>query len=54
MKRYEIALWGLFPMTYSMVKGSAFASKAITKHYHSPKQPRQKERRVARVYQMFD
>jgi hypothetical protein len=51
MKRYEIALWGLFPMTYSMVKGSALVSKTIAKHYHSSKC--QKERRVARVYKMF-
>jgi len=53
MKRYELALWGLFPVTYSIVKGSVFASRAIARHQHS-KPPGRKERGVAKIYQMFD
>jgi hypothetical protein len=52
MKRYEMALWGLFPMTYSMVKGSALFSKAVASHYYSRKP--QKKRQVARIYRMFE
>jgi hypothetical protein len=48
MKRYEMALLGLFPMTYAMLKSSAIVSKAMVRHYR-----RHQDHRVARVYQMF-
>jgi len=34
MKRYEIALWGMFPISYSLLKGAVYLSKKAVSHYN--------------------